>query len=833
MATRGEGSIRFKPRGVSDTLDGDNSPPGAMTSLSNLIYNPSTPNSFIARSANTKLIDFTTWLYSPGAAGVITDAYQIDNIIYGLAGITGEPLVYVSDSNQNHVKILDPTTGAILKTINVGTFPTGLAITPDGAEVWVCNNSSANVSVISTATQAVVATIALTAFSRPNAIVFTPDGLKAYVVGAAGTGRVFPITVSSRAVAAAILVGTTPEDICMLPDGSKAYVSVFNDNTVVPITIASNTAGTPIAVGVNPYGIVVTPDGAHVYVTNSNATTTSVIATASNTVSATVTATGADSESICIAPNGLHAYVASRTDAKVYIITIASNTVTGNITVGSDPTSVRISADGLQLYTANHGSSTVSVISTVSNTVILTSATILAAGGLGVGPTSFIGVDYPFAYNTDTSAFLFVSGITLAKCPVSQAITGPWTPPQMTLTGVDLVSVHVGFDGTDEFFGYFDLTTPTAPVWNAGNTATHGLPSVPQAAQTFNNRTYFFCANVAFYTDTLALTMTNANQSFTIGDLLPVTCAAPLPVGTTSQGILQGILAFKTNKVFLITGDVVSSDLSTNLLSPSVGTAAPRSVVPTPDGVPFMANDGIRKINFFGVVSEPDADLAIPFIYSVTPTRVAAAFNADTYRICVQNGAVSGSPYQDYWYSIRYRGWTGPHTFKYDIAVPLSNDFVLGSNDLPGGMWNSFSVQGHNGTGSSFVENGTQLTWNYTTSPMTDLDNIYANSANRTTLELALPSLGQTYNLVAQNENGNLLASAAIMQGSNSSTWGQFNWGQANWGASTSGLVPITIPWDQAVVFNKLSVIVVGASSLGFKIGSLHLGYKRLNYLLN
>lgn len=453
-------------------------------------------------------------------------------------------------------------------------------------------------------------------------------------------------------------------------------------------------------------------------------------------------------------------------------------------------------------------------------------------GLVGITSGAFSGKDYPFAYNVATGAFLVVSGIIAAKCPASQATTGAWTPPQMTLTGIDLVVTHIGFDGTTHFFGWFDVTTPTSPAWDAANTTTHGLPSVPQAAQQFNNRTYFFCGSVAYYTDTLTLAMTNANQSLTVGDFTPVTCAAPLPVGTTSQGILQGVLAFKANQIYLITGDAVLSNLGLNLLSPSVGTTAPRSVVPTPLGVSFMATDGIRNVNFFGVVSPPDKDLAIPFIYAVTPSRVAAAFNSDIYRICVQNGGLPGAPYQDYWFNIHFGGWTGPHSFRYDVAVPVRNDFAVASNAVLGKVWNSYVVAARNGVGNTYVENGTQMQWAYVTSLMTDLGNIYANSAQRVTVELAVPSSGQIYSFNAENENNTILASGIISFPANQALWGHFNWGQANWGASQLGLVPYNIPWNQIVVFNKLTIAGVGNSALGLKIGGLHLGYKRLKYLL-
>lgn len=453
-------------------------------------------------------------------------------------------------------------------------------------------------------------------------------------------------------------------------------------------------------------------------------------------------------------------------------------------------------------------------------------------GLIGVTSGAYNGLDYPFAYNLSTGLFVAVTGITAAKLPNSQATAGAWTPPQITVTGIDLIVTHVGFAGITYFFGWFDLTTPTAPVWNAGNTATHGLPSVPQAAQSFSNRTYFFCGNVGYYTDTLAIAMTNANQSLNIDDLTPVTCAAPLPVGTTSQGIVQGILAYKATKIFLITGDPTFTNLALNQLSPSVGTSAPRSAVPTPEGVRFMADDGVRDVNFFGYLSPPDDDIATPFIYALVPSRVAAAFSGNIYRICTQNAFAVGSPTQDYWYDYRRRGWTGPHTFNYDLAIPNGNDFLISYSSINGVLWGSFTVQNQNGQGTTFIENGVALQWTYTSAPMTDLENLYANCAYRSTIELASPAVGNTLNFTAQNESGTVLATGSITEANSQTIWGSFNWGAANWGASQSGLVPVSIPWNQNVVFNRLSIIGTGPSSLGLKLGAYRVGYKQLKYIL-
>jgi YVTN family beta-propeller protein len=119
-----------------------------------------------------------------------------------------------------------------------------VAITPDGAFAYVTNHFSATVSVIETASNIVVATVAVGALA--------------------------------------------PRGVAITPDGAFVYVANFGSNTVSVIETASNTVVATVNVGINPLGVAITPDGAFAYATNANAGTVSVIETAGNTVVATV-----------------------------------------------------------------------------------------------------------------------------------------------------------------------------------------------------------------------------------------------------------------------------------------------------------------------------------------------------------------------------------------------------------------------------------------------------------------------------------------------------------------------------------------------------------------
>jgi YVTN family beta-propeller protein len=80
---------------------------------------------------------------------------------------------YVAHSGSDSVSVIDTSTRAVVGTpISVGSSPQATAVSPNGAFAYVANNGSHTVSVIDTATRAVVDTINVG--SRPSHIAITP-----------------------------------------------------------------------------------------------------------------------------------------------------------------------------------------------------------------------------------------------------------------------------------------------------------------------------------------------------------------------------------------------------------------------------------------------------------------------------------------------------------------------------------------------------------------------------------------------------------------------------------------------------------------------------------
>lgn len=407
--------------------------------------------------------------------------------------------------------------------------------------------------------------------------------------------------------------------------------------------------------------------------------------------------------------------------------------------------------------------------------------------------------------------------------------------------------------------------TPAQPLWYAGNTNTNPLPSVPTGVQQFNTRAYFAVANTVAVSDTLNGTQrSNAAFELTLGDNQPITALKGLPLeNQVTGGVVQSIMAFKgTGQIFQITGDPAVGNWAQNALNVAIGTLAPNSVVATPQGLAFIAPDGLRFISFTAQVGDPigafGAGVSVPFINAQNPSRIAAAYNQNVLRISVQNNAAPGSPIQEWWYDFELEIWTGPHTFPAALIAPFyavtpftsGHGFVMVpplSLSAPALYTSEASPIGN----VSYVENGVSLQWSWETSLLPDNAQMSMNAVIETAMGFVLPP-NQTVAITASNEAGQILDSVTLVGPQGLPTvWDQFTWGQATWlvmvpltvwGSFVWGQAPWQEPlsfytqhrvsWHNPLVFKQMQVSAAGMSTLGFVIGNLYLGYEPLGYML-
>ena len=383
------------------------------------------------------------------------------------------------------------------------------------------------------------------------------------------------------------------------------------------------------------------------------------------------------------------------------------------------------------------------------------------------------------------------------------------------------------------------------PLWGSGNTNTNPLFSVPRWVAGFNGRAWYATRNFVVFSDPLnPQQVTNASQALQLGDNTPVTALAGLPL--TSQvtgGIVQALVAFKGPQPFYqITGDadtIGGSTLALNVVNGSVGTLSPQTIANTPLGMIFVSIDGVRVLSLQGTVSEPvgafGAGVSIPFIAALYPTRMSAAYNQNSYRISVQNGAKAGAPWEEYVLQFEDKQWHGPHSFPSNQIIDYTTQsqvgFVLSNVNIPGKLWFHSLVPN---LSSQYVENGVPMTFTYETSLLPDNQRMTMNRMGETTLMMMLPA-GSSVAASFLDEGSEVLNSVDVFGplAGNAPLWGSVNWGAFNWGGSiASFLKQYRVPWTAPLIFKQAFLQVAGVSAAGLAIGNLYMGYQPLGYLL-
>ncbi len=418
IAPGGEGTSTITVSGFSGspTLSASGLPNGVTASFN---PNPASGTSTLTLTASATAAAGTvsvtvTGIFSASFLPVPQEAettitLTVNSQLVGCAPNTANyPCVYVANSSDGTVSVINAITNTVIPTdvVAVGSFPAGLAVTPNNAYVYVANSGGDTVSVISTATNTVVATVQMQ--NSPFQIAITPDGAYAYVTEFVSDGPVHKrrarthgpqegipnlieiISTATNEVVGSIANLTAPSAVAISPNGEIAYVAdqcAPNETPCVEVVSTSTyqIGPTVLITGAAPFSegsIAVTPDGSLVCVgigvVNGEVTDLAVafIATNNNSLQATLntqTVSGISGYGFAITPGGF-LYAAAFNPDGVYLINPFSSppALVETILAGTTPVGDALAPDGASVYVTNSGDNTVSVINTKTNMVTST-----------------------------------------------------------------------------------------------------------------------------------------------------------------------------------------------------------------------------------------------------------------------------------------------------------------------------------------------------------------------------------------------------------------------------------------------------------------------------
>ena len=183
----------------------------------------------------------------------------------------------------HQVTVIDPLTGAVTKTIDLGAAlaPLGVVFSNDGTKAFVTNWLGRSVSVIDTKTEVKTADIELSPLTNPlqadhpSAITSNPHNSEIYVANA-NSDSVSVIDSAQNTLLGTIDVslvpggpkGAFPDGLAVAPDGRRLYVAEAGENAVAVVDVEHRETIGFIPTAWYPSDVKVAPNGRSIVVTN-------------------------------------------------------------------------------------------------------------------------------------------------------------------------------------------------------------------------------------------------------------------------------------------------------------------------------------------------------------------------------------------------------------------------------------------------------------------------------------------------------------------------------------------------------------------------------------
>jgi YVTN family beta-propeller protein len=266
--------------------------------------------------------------------------------------------IYVANSGNDSVSVLDGASNTLVSTVPVGRLPCAAGVNPMTNRVYISSVNSNDVSVIDGVTNAVMATVPVG--RGPCAVVVNPPNNRIFV-GNYSDNSISVVDGNTNAVVATISLHSLPAGLGINAVTGRLYAANGFQNSISVIDASTNTGLAKVPVGSVPDAIGVNEATNRIYVGNFFGRSVTVINGDSNAVIATIPV-GIGPAGIAVDPGTNRIYAANYMSASVSVIDGFTNTVTATIPIGKIPNGAAVNPSTQRVYIPNSGSNSVSVI---------------------------------------------------------------------------------------------------------------------------------------------------------------------------------------------------------------------------------------------------------------------------------------------------------------------------------------------------------------------------------------------------------------------------------------------------------------------------------------
>jgi YVTN family beta-propeller protein len=278
--------------------------------------------------------------------------------------------IFVLNSLQASVSVIDPVTWAETKRIPTGKEPHHLYLTPDEKSLIIANALGDSLLFVDPRTGAVQRTVR--DILDPYQLRFSPD-MKWFITAANRLNHVdiYRWTGSEMELAKRISTGKTPSHLWINSTSTMVYSTMQDSDELVMIDLQTQTLKWRFKTGPLPADVFGTPDDKFLLIGLTGGTGVEVYDVSGPTPRLVKTLpTGAGAHAFRAAGDKRHVYVSNRVANTISKIDYQTMTVVESYPAPGGPDCMDVSADGRYIYVASRWAQYLTVIDTTTRKVV-------------------------------------------------------------------------------------------------------------------------------------------------------------------------------------------------------------------------------------------------------------------------------------------------------------------------------------------------------------------------------------------------------------------------------------------------------------------------------
>jgi YVTN family beta-propeller protein len=330
-----------------------------------------------------------TWLVAHGFAfaTLIAQEAASPNAVPRDTALGGTALV--ANQGSASATIVDVATRRA-KSVDVGTGPHEAAISPDGhrgvVTIYGDKTPGNRLAVIDLTTGALARHIDLGSFQRPHGAVFIPGSNRVVAITSEASQRLLLVDIDSGRIVADIPTqGDVSHMVGLTADGTRAYTANIRSGSISEIDLGARAFTRQLRVAPMTEGIAVRPVGSEVWVGSNEAGTVSVVDTESWKVVATIGGFGMPYR-LAFSPDGETAVVCDPKSDAIHIVDVITRKVVGDVSGLGSPRGVVVAPDNRTAFVTVADSPAVVAVDLVERREVMRVPVGVSPDGVGYHP---------------------------------------------------------------------------------------------------------------------------------------------------------------------------------------------------------------------------------------------------------------------------------------------------------------------------------------------------------------------------------------------------------------------------------------------------------------